>query len=68
MKYIKTKYGNELRIGWGNTLYLLNLRGAIGEETSNEDLWNSGWRIGFTKISRFLTWTGIYLFVATKED
>ena len=55
MKYIKTKYGNELRIGWGNTLYLLNLRGAIGEETSNEDLWNSGWRIGFTKISRFLT-------------
>lgn len=68
MGVVRNAYGRELRIGWGNTLYLINLQGAIGEETTNEDLWNNGWRIGFTRISRYLKPFGIYLFLATRED
>lgn len=59
------KYGKELRLYIGTTVYIVNLNGAIGVETTNEDLWNRGYRIGFTKISRFIKPLGIYLFKAT---
>jgi hypothetical protein len=65
MKLINNKYGKEVRVGFGNTIFLIN-GGAIGVETTNEDLWNSGWRIGFTPVSFLLKKIGIYLFMATK--
>lgn len=67
MKKHTNKYGSELRIQFGRTIYILNLNGAIGVETTNEDLWNAGWRIGFSRISRFIKPLGIYLFKATYE-
>lgn len=57
----------EYRLRIGSTIYLVNFHGAIGVETTNEDLWNAGWRIGFTRISRYLKPFGIYLFKATYE-
>ena len=67
IKLYKNKYGRELRIGTTNTLYLINTNGCIGDETTNEDLWKSGYRIGFTRISRFFRKVGIFIFLATKE-
>lgn len=65
--YYKNEFGWELRFRFGNTIYILNLNGAIGDETSNQDLWRSGWRIGFTKISRFISPFGIYILKATYD-
>lgn len=62
------KYGKELRIILNaRTLLILSTRGTFGEQSSNEDLWFDGWRIGFTPISRFIRKIGFYLFIATKE-
>jgi hypothetical protein len=68
MKLHKNKYGKELRFMFGKTIYIFNTSGAIGDETTNEDLWKNGWRIGFTSISRFIKIFGIYLFKATYEN
>lgn len=65
MKIHTNKYGRELRVYLGKTIYLINMNGAIGYATTNEDLWDRGWRIGFTSISRFISPLGIYLFKAT---
>lgn len=62
------KYGSEIRIHVSKgRAYIVNLSGCIGDETSNSDLWNRGWRIGFAKYSRHIAKLGIYIFLATKE-
>lgn len=67
MEIHKSKYGSELRINLNKkAVLILNTHGQIGVETSNEDLWNSGWRLGFTPISRFFRVIGLYIFIATK--
>jgi hypothetical protein len=67
IKIFTNKYGKELRITLGKIIYIFNLSGAIGVGTTNEDLWNNGWRIGFTRLSRFIKLFGIYLLKATYE-
>lgn len=67
-KIHRNKHGKELRVILNaRTLLIISTRGMIGEESSNEDLWFDGWRIGFTPISRFIRKIGFYLFIATKE-
>lgn len=67
MKIVYSQFGTELRIGSSGTIYIVNLHGSIGDETSNQDLWQAGYRIGFTRFSRYLKMLGVYLFVATKS-
>ncbi len=67
MNIIKNQYGWEIRIGSSRTIYIINFHGSIGDETSNQDLWQAGYRIGFTRVSRYLKKLGVYLFIATKS-
>ena len=56
-----------MRIKIGSSIYIITTCPEIGEGTPVEDLWNAGYRIGFTRISRFIRPLGIYLFLATYE-
>lgn len=68
ISYHKNEWGDEFRFRiTRNRIYIVNLTGCIGADTSNEDLWWRGWTIGFSKISRFIRPLGIYIFLATYD-